>query len=70
MEQLKQLIEKELDLRRALQVIGAIWGLDPDRPGHHKLIALPENITPEFERVRAEWVKTKEQIERLTREAG
>lgn len=66
MEELRQLIEKELELRRALEAMGARWVLDPDKPGHHKLVSLSESITPEFERVRVEWVKIKEQIDRLT----
>lgn len=67
MKELKELQQKQMELERALEAMGAQWVLDPDKPGGFRLVfPSKEYFTPDVERVRAELVRLKEEIERLT----
>ena len=67
MKELEELRRKQMELEHALEAMGAQSVLDPDKPGGFRLVFPSKDyITPEVERVQAEWVRIKEQIERLT----
>lgn len=67
MKELEELRRKQVELEHALEAMGAQRVLDPDKPGGFRLVFPSKDyITREVERVQAEWVRIKEQIERLT----
>lgn len=67
MKELEELRRKQMELEHALEARGAQWVLDPDKPGESRLVFPSKDyVTPEVERIQAEWARIKEQIERLT----
>jgi hypothetical protein len=66
MKELEELRRKQIDLQHALEAKGAQWVMDPDKPEGFRLVFPSKDyITPEVERIQAEWVRIKEKIERL-----